>query len=90
MSRIFIVEDELHLANGLQFNLEAEGHEARVFETAEAAMLVLHEDPNATDVIVLDVMLPGKDGFWVVSELRRRKKFVPVFMLLPAAGRKMF
>jgi len=81
MSRIFIVEDELHLATGLQFNLEAEGHEARVFETAEAAMLVLHQDPDATDVIVLDVMLPGKDGFWLVGELRRRKNFVPVLML---------
>jgi DNA-binding response OmpR family regulator len=81
MSRIFVVEDELHLAQGLQFNLEAEGHEARVFETAEAAVLALHEDPNAADVIVLDVMLPGRDGFWVASELRRRRNFVPVLML---------
>ena len=81
MSRIFIVEDELHLANGLQFNLEAEGHEARVFETAEAAMLVLNQDPDSTDIIVLDVMLPGKDGFWLVGELRRRENYVPVLML---------
>lgn len=81
MSRVFVVEDELHLAQGLQFNLEAEGHEARVFETAEAAILALHEDPSATDVIVLDVMLPGRDGFWAASELRRRKNFVPILML---------
>lgn len=81
MSRVFVVEDELHLAQGLQFNLEADGHEARVFETAEAAVLALHEDPKAADVIVLDVMLPGKDGFWAASELRRRKNFVPVLML---------
>jgi DNA-binding response OmpR family regulator len=81
MSRIFVVEDELHLAQGLQFNLEAEGHEARVFETAEAAMLVLNTEPEAADLIVLDVMLPGKDGFWVVSELRKKKNYVPVLML---------
>jgi DNA-binding response OmpR family regulator len=81
MSRIFVVEDELHLAQGLQFNLEAEGHEARVFETAEAAILVLNADPHAADLIVLDVMLPGKDGFWVVGELRKKKNYVPVLML---------
>ncbi len=81
MSRIFVVEDELHLAQGLQFNLEADGHEARLFETAEAAMLALTEEPDAADVIVLDVMLPGKDGFWVVAELRRKQNYVPVLML---------
>lgn len=81
MSRIFVVEDELHLAQGLQFNLEAEGHEARVFETAEAAMLVLNEESDAADVIVLDVMLPGKDGFWLVGELRKHRNYVPVLML---------
>ena len=81
MSRVFIVEDEHHLAQGLQFNLEADGHEARVFETAEAAVLALHDDPQAADVIVLDVMLPGRDGFWAAGELRRRKNFVPVLML---------
>lgn len=81
MSRIFVVEDELHLAQGLQFNLEAEGHEARVFETAEAAMLALSQEPDATDLVVLDVMLPGKDGFWAVGELRRNQNYVPVLML---------
>ena len=81
MSRVFVVEDELHLAQGLQFNLEADGHEARLFETAEAAVLALNENPEAADVIVLDVMLPGRDGFWAASELRRRKNFVPVLML---------
>jgi DNA-binding response OmpR family regulator len=86
MSRIFIVEDELHLAQGLQFNLEAEGHEVKVFETAEAAGLWLTKEPESADVIVLDVMLPGKDGFWLASELRKKENFVPVLMLT-ARGR---
>lgn len=85
MSRIFIVEDELHLANGLQFNLEAEGHEARVFETAEAAHKELQGDPSAADIIVLDIMLPGRDGFWLVGELRKAKNYVPVLMLTARA-----
>jgi DNA-binding response OmpR family regulator len=86
MSRIFIVEDELHLAQGLQFNLEAEGHEVKVFETAEAAGQWLTKEPESADVIVLDVMLPGHDGFWLASELRKKENFVPVLMLT-ARGR---
>jgi DNA-binding response OmpR family regulator len=86
MSRIFIVEDELHLATGLQFNLEAEGHEARVFDNAESAHMALTAEPSAADLIVLDVMLPGRDGFWLVSELRANHNYVPVLMLT-ARGR---
>lgn len=86
MSRVFVVEDETHLAQGLQFNLEAEGHEVKVFDTAEGAMQTLALEPKSVDVIVLDVMLPGKDGFWMVSELRKKQNFVPVLMLT-ARGR---
>lgn len=86
MSRVFVVEDEMHLAQGLQFNLEAEGHEVKVFETAEAAAQMLTNEPQSADVIVLDVMLPGKDGFWLASELRKKENFVPVLMLT-ARGR---
>lgn len=86
MSRVFVVEDEMHLAQGLQFNLEAEGHEVKVFETAEAAHQMLVNDPQSADIIVLDVMLPGKDGFWLASELRKKKNYVPVLMLT-ARGR---
>ena len=76
----------MHLAQGLQFNLEAEGHEVKVFETAEAAWQMLTREPQSADVIVLDVMLPGKDGFWLASELRRKENYVPVLMLT-ARGR---
>jgi DNA-binding response OmpR family regulator len=86
MSRVFVVEDEMHLAQGLQFNLEAEGHEVKLFDTAEAAWQMLHNEPQSADVIVLDVMLPGKDGFWLATELRKKKNFVPVLMLT-ARGR---
>jgi len=81
MNRILIVEDEKHLADGLRFNLEAEGYEVRVVETGEAALEALAAEPEAFDVMVLDVMLPGKSGFEVISELRMGGQFVPTLML---------
>jgi DNA-binding response OmpR family regulator len=85
--RVLIVEDEQHLAEGIRFNLEAEGYEADVVDTGEAALhRLLGDGTRPYDVIVLDVMLPGKDGFTVVSELRAARQFVPVLMLT-ARGR---
>jgi two-component system, OmpR family, alkaline phosphatase synthesis response regulator PhoP len=81
MSRVLIVEDEEHLANGLRFNLEAEGYEVELTDSGEAALESLLETPQRFDVVVLDVMLPGKDGFAVVSELRHAGQFVPVLIL---------
>jgi DNA-binding response OmpR family regulator len=81
MSRVLIVEDEQHLADGLRFNLEAEGYQVEVLDTGEAAVEKLTAHPTAFDVIVLDVMLPGKDGFLVMSELRQAGNFVPTLML---------
>ena len=87
MQRVLIVEDELHLAEGLRFNLEAEGFSAEVVDTGESALeRLLGETKSPFDLVVLDVMLPGKDGFTVVSELRAAKQFVPVLMLT-ARGR---
>jgi DNA-binding response OmpR family regulator len=84
--RVLIVEDELHLAEGLRFNLEAEGFEAEIVDTGEAALERLLGGKERFDLVVLDVMLPGKDGFAVVAELRAAKQFVPVLMLT-ARGR---
>ena len=81
MSRVLVVEDELHLANGLRFNLEAEGHQVQVADTGEAALDVLKAAPAGFDIVVLDVMLPGKDGFTVMSEMRDSGQFVPTLML---------
>ena len=80
--RVLIVEDEHHLAEGLRFNLVAEGYEADVVDNGEAALArLVGLDRQHYDVVVLDVMLPGKDGFAVVSELRAARQFVPVLML---------
>jgi len=81
MTQILVVEDEQHIADGLRFNLEAEGYEVKVVETGEAALEFLMAPGAAFDVVILDVMLPGKDGFGVVSELRQAGQFVPTLML---------
>jgi DNA-binding response OmpR family regulator len=85
MAAVLIVEDESHLANGLRFNLEAEGYEVDVVDDGAAALERLVPD-HGYDVVVLDVMLPGVDGFQVASELRARGQFVPILMLT-ARGR---
>jgi len=81
MSRVLIVEDERHLADGLRFNLEAEGYQVRVVDTGEAALEAFATQSEAFDAVVLDVMLPGKDGFTVISELRGAGQFVPTLIL---------
>jgi two-component system, OmpR family, alkaline phosphatase synthesis response regulator PhoP len=86
MSRVLVVEDEAHLAQGLRFNLEAEGYAAEVVGDGEAATDRLLGKKENFDAVVLDIMLPGKDGFDVVSELRAAKNYVPVLMLT-ARGR---
>lgn len=80
MSRVLIVEDEEHLAAGLRFNLEAEGYEAVVARSGEAAIESLLV-ANGFDLVVLDVMLPGIDGFEVVKRLREAGNYMPVLML---------
>lgn len=86
MSRILIVEDEAHLADGLRFNLEAEGHSVDVDGDGQAALDRLLANRTAYDAVVLDVMLPGRDGFEVVKQLRTAGHYVPVLMLT-ARGR---
>ncbi len=86
MSRVLVVEDEAHLAQGLRFNLEAEGYAAEIVSDGESATDRLLEKKEHFDVVVLDIMLPGKDGFSVVSELRAARNYVPVLMLT-ARGR---
>jgi DNA-binding response OmpR family regulator len=81
VSRILIVEDEAHLADGLRFNLEAEGHAVDVDGDGQAALVRLLANRAAYDAVVLDVMLPGRNGFEVVKELRTAGHFVPVLML---------
>jgi DNA-binding response OmpR family regulator len=86
MSRVLIVEDEAHIARGLRFNLEAEGHAVEVVGDGESALDRLVVKKEFFDAVVLDVMLPGKDGFTVASEIRGSQNYVPVLMLT-ARGR---
>lgn len=86
MSRVLVVEDDAHIARGLRFNLEAEGHTVEVAGDGESALNLLLQKRDPFDAVVLDVMLPGKDGFAVAAELRAAKQYVPVLMLT-ARGR---
>jgi DNA-binding response OmpR family regulator len=86
MSSVLIVEDEKHLADGLRYNLEAEDYEVEVVGDGEAALELLLAQRERYDAVVLDVMLPGVDGFSVAAKLRAEGQFVPVLMLT-ARGR---
>jgi len=86
VSRVLVVEDEAHLAQGLRFNLQAEGHAVEVAADGETALERLVEKRERFDVVVLDVMLPGKSGFDVAALLREKKNYVPILMLT-ARGR---
>ena len=83
-ARILVVEDEPHLAEGLLFNLQAEGYEVTLAHDGETALELLTQ-PD-WDAVLLDVMLPGRDGFAVTAELRAAGNYVPVLMLT-ARGR---
>ena len=77
MATVLLVEDDPAARQGLELALCRLGYEVRLAETGEAALDRLRE---ATDVVVLDVMLPGVDGFEVCRRLRRRSD-IPVIML---------
>ncbi|HUF03376.1 MAG TPA: response regulator transcription factor [Aridibacter sp.] len=85
MKRILIVEDERHIAEGLVFNLDAEGYEAKIAADGESALEIIASN-GSFDAVVLDVMLPGIDGFEVAKRLRAEGNYVPILMLT-ARGR---
>ena len=80
--RIFwcIVEDEQHLADGLRFNLKPKATRCRWWKRRGRAGTTAC-DRRAFDLVVLDVMLPGIDGFEVMSEMRKAGQFIPTLML---------
>ncbi len=81
MSRILVVEDEAHLAEGLRFNLEQEGYSVEIEGNGDEALARLLRANEEFDALVLDVMLPGKDGFTVARALRDAKNYIPLLML---------
>ncbi len=80
MARLLIVEDEAHLATGIKFNLELEGYEVEVIDDGSRAMERLARPPGF-DLVVLDVMLPGADGYQIVEALRKAGNHTPTLML---------
>src|SRR4029078_3303615 len=81
MSSVLIVEDEKHLADCLRYNLKAEGYEVETVVNAEEALPLLTDDGKSYDVVVLDVMLPGMDGFALAYKFRWQECCVPILML---------
>jgi DNA-binding response OmpR family regulator len=79
LSRILIVEDEEHLAEGLAFNLTNVGYDVAVARTAPDAREKLAR--GGIDLVILDVMLPGGDGREVARDMRRNRDFTPILML---------
>ena len=80
-SRILIVEDESHLAEGLRFNLEAEGYEVEVAEDGPSGERLLAEAGEPFGLVILDVMLPGMSGFELARRIRAAGNFVPILIL---------
>lgn len=83
---IAVVEDEEHLAQGLLFNLQAEGYRTHHESDGGAALRWLLTTPEPPAAVLVDVMLPGRDGFSIVRELRTAGRFIPV-LILTARGR---
>ena len=81
MAQILVVEDEEHLAFGIKFNLEAEGHAVSVAGDGQAALERLESPAPPFDIVVLDIMLPGMSGYAVCEAIRAAANDVPVVML---------
>jgi DNA-binding response OmpR family regulator len=79
MTKILVVEDEPGIALGLEDDLRMEGYDVEVIADGAVACRRAKESPF--DLILLDVMLPGKDGFEVCRELRRARLRMPILML---------
>ncbi len=82
---IVLVEDEEHLAQGLLFNLQAEGYRTHHESDGDAALAYLLAQPENIAAIVLDGMLPGADGFTIVRALREAHRYTPILMLTARA-----
>jgi len=81
VSRILVVEDEAHLAEGLAFNLEAEGHEVEIAVDGRQADAVLSDSEKSFELVILDLMLPEMSGFEVARRARAAGNYVPILIL---------
>jgi DNA-binding response OmpR family regulator len=80
-ARILIVEDDAHIADGLRFNLEAEGYEVVVASDGREGVLHLTESEAPFDLVILDLMLPEMSGFEVARRTRAAGNFVAILIL---------
>lgn len=81
MPKLLIVEDEEHIVNGLKFNLEMEGYEVIHAKDGNIAKELLFDRKETFDLILLDVMLPGMNGFDLCYALRKDMNYTPVLFL---------
>lgn len=78
---ILLIEDEHHLAVGIKFNLEAEDYRVTVVDDGNKALETISENPEIFDLLILDVMLPGKSGYDVCQTLRADGFTRPILIL---------
>jgi two-component system OmpR family response regulator len=81
MHQILVVEDDPHIANGIQFNLEAEGYFVTTVTEGPAALEFFREHPQEVDLIILDLMLPGMSGYAVCEQIRETDVDLPILIL---------
>jgi DNA-binding response OmpR family regulator len=82
MASVLIVEDEVNLAKGIQFNLELEGYRVEVIgDGTEALERLTAAGKPELDLVILDIMLPGMDGLAVADGMRKAGNFIPILML---------
>lgn len=79
--KILLVEDEENLAKAILLNLELEGYEINWIKNGKTAELILQQKPKFYGLIILDVMLPEKDGFEICKSFRKINKSTPVLFL---------
>jgi len=79
--RILVVEDEVHIAKGLKFNLELEGHSVEVISDGMKAYEAVSDGGRPYDLIILDIMLPSLSGFDVCRGIRKQEIYTPILML---------
>jgi two-component system, OmpR family, alkaline phosphatase synthesis response regulator PhoP len=78
---ILVVEDEAHLAAGIKYNLAAEGYRVTIAGDGPSALRLLRDNPDAVDLVILDLMLPGMSGYAVCEAIRGFDMDVPVLIL---------
>lgn len=80
-AHILVVEDERHLATGIQYNLIAEGYQVTTVGDGPSALRILQDEATHIDLLVLDLMLPGMSGYAVCEKVRSNDRSLPILML---------